>query len=416
MTKIKVLKFKSETTPWRVPLPAKWFPDGKRKSKYFRYKQDAAEFAKACNDNGRAALESYVALVPKVEQDQFETTLRWLLSETGGDFRKVHEAWQHYKLTRANVKSATIREAVEAFQAFRRSEKDEATVRSDGGRLAKLISFFPDIQLSELGKPQLMEFFDSMRKTYKDVLSIYKSVHVFFVWAHERGYIGQIPFEKGTRKKMGTFGVNNEFYPIETFRSMLRIVAGLEAAGTEETPTRDFISLLPWFVISGFAGLRSSEAFRDNLKKDSLKWSDLFFTGVDEPHIHVSETVAKGGRPRGVDMVPALEAIQAWLPLCERKGNHIVMATKSDVADLVAEFKRRTGIKFLKNGFRNSFATYALSYSTLSGLGYVSGQMGDSEAICKRHYAKWLPTGSGKRWFEGVRPDQPANVISIVAA
>jgi hypothetical protein len=39
----------------------------------------------------------------------------------------------------------------------------------------------------------------------------------------------------------------------------------------------------------------------------------------------------------------------------------------------------------------------------LKGLGYVAVQMDNSEAICKRHYAKWLLTGSGKKWFD-LRP------------
>jgi hypothetical protein len=417
MKKLVPLDFNSSTTPYRVILPARYSPDGKRKVKYFRYKKDALTLCERVNDYGIAALRDYVPPVPKTESEQMETAIRWALGELG-DFRKIYDAVEHFKLTRLNVKPATIREAVEAFQTYRRTVKSERTVGSDGPRLAKLVNYFPDIQLSELAKPQLIEFFDSLRKTHKDVLSIYKTVHVFFVWAQERGYIGQIPFEKGTRKSFGKFGVNNEFYPVDTFRRMLRIAAGLEPAGNrEETPTRDFADLLPWFVFSGFAGLRSCEAFRTNLKSDSLKWSDLYFSGVDEPHIQLTETVAKGGRPRPVDMASALEAIQAWLPFCPTgNGNHVVRYTSKKVEDLKAQFTKRTGIKFLANGFRNSFATYALAYSTLKGLGYVSKQMGDSEAICKRHYAQNLPTGAGKRWFEGIRPDQPLNVVPISAA
>jgi integrase len=409
------VRFDSKTSPWRVFVPAR-FNNGKRKVNYFQTKDAAAAYCKELKNKGPGALTNYVAPIPKTQSDQMETAIRWALTELG-DFRKLYDAVEHFKLTRLNVKPATIREAVEAFQAYRRTVKSERTVSDDGSRLAKLINYFPDIQLSEIAKPQLIEFFDSLRKTHKDVLTIYKSVHVFFVWALERGYIGQMPFEKGTRKTFGQFGVNNEFYPVDTFRRMLRIAAGLEPAGQEEKPTRDFADLLPWFVLSGFAGLRSCEAFRTNLKRDSLKWTDLYFAGVDEPHIQLSGSVAKGGRPRPVDMAPALEAIQTWLAFCPRgNGEHIIPVTSRTIVALKTEFTKRTGIKFKANGFRNSFATYALAYSTLKGLGYVSKQMGDSEAICKRHYAQNLPTGAGKRWFEGIRPDEPANVVPMSAA
>ena len=414
---MKPTKINNKGSPWSVAIPARWTNDGKRKAKYFKNKDDALAFCKLCKDRGPAALSEYISPIPKTEAQEWETMIRWAMKELNGDFSLIRESVEHFKLTRMNIKPATIREAVELFQTYRRTVKDERTVRSDGPRLAKLINYFPDIQLCEVTKSQLIEFFDSLRKTHGDILSIYKSVHVFFVWALERGYIGQIPLEKGTRKTMGKFGVNNEFYPVETFRKMLRIAAGLEPAGKEETSTRDFIDLLPWFVLSGFAGLRSCEAFRVNLKSDSVKWSDLYFEGVAEPHIQISESVAKGGIPRGVDMAPALEALEAWLPLAPRQdeGNpHIVRYTSKKIEDLKQAFTKRTGIKFIANGFRNSFATYALAYSTLSGLGHVSKQMGDSEAICKRHYAQWLPTGSGKRFFD-LRPLEVVPAVTAAA-
>jgi hypothetical protein len=41
---VKPTPFASETTPWRVVLPSRFSPDGKRKVKYFHYKKDAAAF------------------------------------------------------------------------------------------------------------------------------------------------------------------------------------------------------------------------------------------------------------------------------------------------------------------------------------------------------------------------------------
>jgi len=408
---MKPTKINNKGTPWSVAIPARWTNDGKRKAKYFKNKEDALTFCKLCKERGPAALTQYIAPIPKTEAQQWESRIRWAMKELNGNPSLIDDAIEHFKLTRLNVKPATVREAVEAFQAFRRTDVSKRTVQSDGPRLAKLMNFeaFSEIQLSAVTKSQLLEFFQTINKGNRR--SVYKSVRVFFGWAHDCGYLGQNPMETIDSKKMGEFGIKNEHYPIATFGKMLRIAAGLEPAGEEEKPTHDFIDLLPWFVISGFGGLRSCEAFRTNLKRDSLKWSDLYFAGVDEPNIQLTETVAKGGRPRPVDMAPALEAIKAWLPFCPREGKYIVRYTSKKIENLKAQFTKRTGIKFLENGFRNSFATYALSYSTLSGLGHVAKQMGNSEAICKRHYAQNLPTGAGKRWFD-LRPFEVVPAIT----
>jgi len=113
-------------------------------------------------------------------------------------------------------------------------------------------------------------------------------------------------------------------------------------------------------------------------------------------------------------MQAALDAVNAWLGLCDRNEPFIIKFGSRKMQDLKTAFTERTGIKFLENGFRNSFATYALSYSTLSGLGHVAKQMGNSEAICAEHYSRNLPTGSGKAWFD-LRPFEVIRVKAQVA-
>jgi hypothetical protein len=82
---------------------------------------------------------------------------------------------------------------------------------------------------------------------------------------------------------------------------------------------------------------------------------------------------------------------------------------------LKAEFTAATGIRFVENGFRNSFASYALTYTGLDGVGKLALEMGNSEAICKRHYIKALEPRSGQAWFS-LRPAAAANVVRMQAA
>ena len=79
--------------------------------------------------------------------------------------------------------------------------------------------------------------------------------------------------------------------------------------------------------------------------------------------------------------------------------------------ELKREFKKATGLKFTENGFRNSFATYALTFNGLQGVGKLALEMGNSEATCKRHYVKNIAPGSGKAWFS-LRPFEVVPAIA----
>jgi len=51
------------------------------------------------------------------------------------------------------------------------------------------------------------------------------------------------------------------------------------------------------------------------------------------------------------------------------------------------------------NALRHSYASYWLARSSKEGLGELSKRMGNSEAICKRHYLETLTREEGKSWF-----------------
>jgi len=51
------------------------------------------------------------------------------------------------------------------------------------------------------------------------------------------------------------------------------------------------------------------------------------------------------------------------------------------------------------NALRHSYASYWLARSSKEGLGELSKRMGNSEAVCKRHYLETLTREEGKSWF-----------------
>jgi hypothetical protein len=401
---MKATPFPSKTTPWRVQLPVRFSAEGKRKAYYFSSKEEAEKFASKAKKLGPAAVTDSAPL-SKIQRDRFSIATDELAKLFDGDVTKLYAAAERIKKLQ-NVKSATVRQAVELFQAWRQAQAaagkiSKSTVDADRWRLLKLIEAFSEIQLADLTPVVLREFFD---EASGDPRSVYKSVRIFFGWALERGYLGENPM--ATIKPAGDYGVNNEYYPVETFGRMLRIAAGLEPAKAGGKPTRAFADMLPWFLLSGFLGLRSCEAFRLNRGADAIRWTDLHFD-AKVPNVEIRQDVAKqtarDSDVRHVETAHYLEAFKAWESFIPRKGPHICAWTKRQFQELKRDFKKATGIKFIENGFRNSFATYALTFNELQGLGKLALEMGNSEAICKRHYVKNIAPGSGEAWFN-LRP------------
>ena len=111
----------------------------------------------------------------------------------------------------------------------------------------------------------------------------------------------------------------------------------------------------------------------------------------------------KGGKKkneRPIDEAFVVAALQAWLPLVERKSE-FVCATAAQIYAAKERFTTLTGIEFNENGLRNSFATYARAYCGSGAR--VSELMGNSLSVARKHYITALPAGRGQAYF-GLRP------------
>jgi hypothetical protein len=413
---MKPFKINNTKWPWRIMVPAKFCADKKRKTKYCKTEKDALAFCRKAKEPGWT-FDGFLPPVSKTKEDEWNVALRRFHELYGGDVGKAFAA--HDRLHKlAKLKSATVREAIEDFQTWRQTQVgikwEQSTVTENGYHLNKLILGWGSNQLSDLTTVALREFFDEVKG---DRPTIYKSISVFFVWAVKRNYLAENPLAPIEKKKeIGEFGVNDEPYPVPTFRRMLRIAAGLDPVGPGAEPTRDFIELGRWFVLSGFLGLRSCEAKRENRKAEAIRWTDLHWN-AEVPYVEVRDEVAKSTKrkndARNIETPHYLEAAKAWLDyMGPNEGPYIVRWTKRQIQELKRRFTKATKIKFIENGFRNSFATYALTYNGLQGVGKLALEMGNSEDICKRHYVKNIAPGSGRAWFSL----RPFEVVSSAAA
>jgi len=403
------LRFPSKTTPWCVQLPGRFAADRKRKTRYFKTREEAAKFVSQVKKFGLAAVHQ----VKSVEQSakEFAPQVLDALERLGGDPAKLWEAVTDYERSKLSVKPATVREGIEEFCAVRKKKVARRTHDDDRWRLLRLLRAFEYHPLSSLSESDLRRFFDKIPGHSR---SIYKTVKVFFRWAREYGYLALNPMD-GIRPTED-WGTHKGIYAPSTFERMLRIAAGLEGPLPGEAPTKRFIALLPWFALSGFCGLRSCEAFPSFRESDAIRWGDFYFSrGFVEIRDSVAKRTRKSSSRRHIETAHYLEALRSWLALCPKGIGFVVPVRERRIGVLKTEFTRATGIKFVENGFRNSFASYALTYDGLQGVGKLALEMGNSEPVCKRFYVKTLEPRTGKAWFN-LRPEGPVNVIALKGA
>jgi integrase len=408
VTAMKVIPFPHGKKKFRFVVPAKKSPTGKTRAYYFATKAEAEKKLLEFKRHGASALADPLEIKAAMQAQADGNRWQYLVERFGLSPEQIDRALAREVRIAKLSAGVTVRQAVEQYQEMRKTKVDPATWDADRWRLIKLFDPFEKRLISDITETDLRNWFDRLALKI-NTRSVHKSVRTFFGYAKKYNLVAENPMLG--LEPQGDFGINNDIYTPATFERMLRIAAGMEAQKAGQEPTRDFIDLLPWFALSGFCGLRTSEAYRIKSSDEAIRWSDLYF---DRGFVDIRAEVAKPKTPaRHIERPHALAAAKAWLDLVQPKTEFVVPWTHRKIQDLKREFTETTEIKFIENALRNSFASYALTYTGLDGVGKLALEMGNSERICKKHYIKRLDPGSGKTWY-GIRPDRPGRSENVI--
>jgi hypothetical protein len=82
-----------------------------------------------------------------------------------------------------------------------------------------------------------------------------------------------------------------------------------------------------------------------------------------------------------------------------KRGGLLIPLVDSAVRRRIKELCLHAKVNPPNNALRHSYASYWLARSSKEGLGELSKRMGNSEAVCKRHYLETLTREEGKSWF-----------------
>lgn len=160
---------------------------------------------------------------------------------------------------------------------------------------------------------------------------------------------------------------------------------------------RDLLAMAPkeWrlgIAVGGLAGLRSEEI-------SGLRWEDI---KLGRKLIEVRAEICKTGKRRLVPIVPALVRVIKESEPCDHS-----MVTPRERIDNVAKRIRRAGGLWVKNGLRHSFGSYRTA--AVKSVGQVALEMGNSEAMVRKHYLETVDAKAARQWFDtgSIPPKKP---------
>jgi integrase len=154
---------------------------------------------------------------------------------------------------------------------------------------------------------------------------------------------------------------------------------------------------LPYIVLGGFCGLRTSEIER-------LSWEDIRW---EESSIVISEDTSKQGEARRRRIAPLTIPAAAWLSRFKRCKGRVTMDDLRTRANPISD---ATGVTWKTNGLRKGFITHRLA--ELKDFIRVAFEAGNSPAIIRKTYDGVATEKEGKAWFS-IMPKSAGNVIQM---
>jgi integrase len=163
-----------------------------------------------------------------------------------------------------------------------------------------------------------------------------------------------------------------------------------------------------WFLLGGFAGVRTEELMPEYPDKQPLAWEDFDWT---ENLIHMRAATSKVNEARDI---PILSNLTEWLQRYQTiRGPVIPQSFSYRPSQIWRRIKERTGFN-CKSGNRNrhSFGTYRLG--DIKDIEQVAYEMGTSIYKIKSSYSRPKNPSVIKAWWS-IFPNKWRNVISMNA-
>ena len=384
----------------RVVAPAGFDNVSSRKAYYFPTKNAAEDF--------RWRIKRWKAdeKLPPTETLEFdETDKQWIayLRAHVGDLSQLPAIIGHWEKTAKRITNPlSVTQLCDQFIKYRGSRAHNKRTLSDmRHRVGRFADHYGQLKAHEVTPEQIRKFLD-LAESPTSSRNHYKVLSVLFGFAGENGVIAINPLDQ--IKRPDSSHTDPGIFEPDDFRRLL------------ETADEKFPTLLPFIALSGFAGLRTSELVSRYASENTLQWEDILW---NKCLIHVRPEVAKTTKRKSGNRryVPIEDALVHWLEPHRKSSGQVVSYAESWFRKLLRGTKREphkkdsptcyglfrsAKVQPVDNGLRHSYASYWLAQNGKEGFGRLAVNMGNSEAVIKKHYVEVLTPEDSQAWF-GIR-------------
>lgn len=370
---------------YRVIAPAGFDGHTTRKAYYLSSKSEAADLRwrikKWKVDRKTPGLQA----VELTESDR-----NWLgyLRNRLGDLALIPAIVDHWENTAKRVtRPLLVADLCREFIEYRATRPhNQRTLKELHYHVRAFSRYAGDTKAHEVTPLTLREFLDAA-KSPTLARNHYRALSVLLKFARERGVIVMNPLDE-IKRPAGNRTEPGILTPDEFERLLV-------------TADAQFPKLLPYVAIAGLAGLRSAELVGMYAGEETLQWSDILF---EKGLLQVRPEVAKTTRRKGGDRrYPPIEpALLHWIEPHRKESGPVVPYSEAAFRRHFRSLCAAAGCEPAHNALRHSFASYSLARAGQEGVGKLAVIMGNSEAVCRRHYVESLEPGDGEKWF-GIR-------------
>jgi integrase len=310
----------------------------------------------------------------------------------GGDY--VISAAQDYARRQMNkVKPCLIPAAVEEFIATQerrqhRRKLSDVHVRRQAARL-RAFAECAKVNVGSVTADDIDQFLDALKKKDDSMVgprtrdNWADEIVAFFEWAKIKRYV---PDEYSETSRITRLD-RDEDGPIEIYspEEFGRLVS---AAAKENDRGENYHDLIPFLVIGGFAGLRTSEFLR-------LQWEDVRLTNGAPKIIIQRGKVRKRGKSRRI--VPVSQNLRAWLADIAQESGPVWPHSEPQLYKRLQSLAKAVELAWKNNALRHSFVSYRMA--TVNDENQVALEAGNSPQIIFSNYRELVDEEGAKRWF-----------------
>lgn len=274
-------QFKKTPSGWKVEIPERLSPTGRRQRVFFETRDEAKDYAADL----RAGYEEHgtqACVISPSLADEAQRAVK-LLEPYGISLLEAARAAVEKK--KAELASKAIEEAIEAFLKSR-TTRSEAHNKAYGYMRRDLLVSFPGRMMSSITAAELLEHVEEASSTAATFNALARLIRAFWRWCakHPRDWCDDKTVEVLERK--------------DTTKDEIGVLKAKQCQKLLDTAAKHYPDCVPGLAIALFTGLRKAELER--LRKD-----DITKSGINLP-----AASTKTGRRRFIHM-PA--PLAAWL-------------------------------------------------------------------------------------------------------